>query len=88
MSKKKLSTIGQLLKKIAVLSLAKFSTKAEHSALSDRVTQLEAAEGSFLLSVDFTTGMLVQTGSINGTMGVDYETGYLTFEPASDSDSE
>jgi hypothetical protein len=50
--------------------------------LSDRVTQLEADDGSFMLSVDYDTGMLVQTGSVNGTFGVDYETGYLTFTPA------
>lgn len=82
MAKKKLSPLGLLLKKMSVLAVAKFATNVAHAALSDRVTQLEANDGSFMLSVDYDTGMLVQTGSVNGTFGVDYETGYLTFTPA------
>lgn len=86
MAKKKLSTLEALLKKMALLCVAKFATKVQHTALSNRVTQLEADDGSFLLSVDFSTGMLVQTGSVNGTFGVDYTTGYLTFTPASEEE--
>ena len=72
---------------MSVLAVAKFATNVAHAALSDRVTQLEADDGSFMLSVDYDTGMLVQTGSVNGTFGVDYETGYLTFTPAPASGS-
>lgn len=84
MPKKKLSALEALLKKMALLCVAKFATKVQHTALGNRVTQLEANEGSFMLSVDYDTGMLVQSGSVNGTFGVDYATGYLTFTPASE----
>ena len=63
-------------------ALSKYATKAENAAVSDRITQIEANEGALILAVDFETGCLVQVGSVNGTFGVDYETGYLTFEPA------
>ena len=82
MAKKKLSAFALILKKITTVAQAKFATKTQHSALSDRVTQLEVGDGSFILAVDFSTGMLVQAGSVNGTFGVDYTTGYLTFTPA------
>lgn len=63
-------------------AVGKFATKSENAAVSDRITQIEANEGALILGVDFETGQLVQVGSVNGTFGVDYTTGYLTFTPA------
>jgi len=83
MAKKKLSPLGKILKKMVLLAQAKFATNAALAVIANRVTQLEESDGPFALGVDFETGMLQQTGTANGTFGVDYESGYLTFTPAS-----
>lgn len=77
MAKKKLSLIGLILKKMSLVANYKLNKVA------NRVTQLEESDGPFVLGVDFETGMLQQTGTANGTFGVNYDTGYLTFTPAS-----
>ena len=83
MAKKKLSTLGKILKKMALLAQAKFATNAALSVIDGRVRDLEEGQEPLVLSVDFSTGYLVQTGVSSGTFGVDYETGYLTFTPNS-----
>lgn len=88
MAKKKLSNTGKVLKKMSLIAFARFATKAVVTALTTRVTQLEERDGPFVMSVDFATGQLVQTGTANGTFGVDYATGYLTFTPASSEEEE
>ena len=53
------------------------------SAISDRVKDLEEGNEPMVLHVDTNTGNLVQTGVSSGKFGIDYESGYLTFTPAS-----
>lgn len=81
MAKKKLSRTGYLLKKMAAFAMAKFATNNALALLTARVQDLEEGNEPLVLSVDFSTGYLVQTGVSSGTFGVDYETGYLTFTP-------
>lgn len=64
-------------------AMSKFATISSVGTVANRVTQLEEGNGPFVLSVDYSTGQLVQTGTANGTFGIDYETGYLTFTPSS-----
>ena len=63
--------------------IASMTTTAAVSAISDRVKDLEEGNEPMVLHVDTNTGNLVQTGVSSGRFGVDYESGYLTFTPAS-----
>ncbi len=78
-----LAFLDLIIQALWTQALAKFATIADLTAVRNRVTQIEESDGPFVLSVDFETGYLQQTGTANGTFGVDYESGYLTFEPNS-----
>lgn len=62
-------------------SVGKFATIAEVKRLKERMADFEDGQEPLALTVDFETGMLVQSGTSSGLFGVDYETGYLTFTP-------
>ena len=63
--------------------ITSMTTAAAVSAISDRVKDLEEGNEPMVLHVDTNTGNLVQTGVSSGKFGIDYESGYLTFTPAS-----
>ena len=48
-----------------------------------RLDDLEEGNEPLVLSTNFDTGYLEQEGISSGNFGVDYESGYLTFEPNS-----
>ena len=53
------------------------------TSLDGRLDDLEEGNEPLVLSTNFDTGYLEQEGISSGNFGVDYESGYLTFEPNS-----
>ena len=51
------------------------------TSLDGRLDDLEEGNEPLVLSTNFDTGYLEQEGISSGNFDVDYETGYLTFEP-------
>ena len=50
------------------------------AALNERVADLEEGQEPLVLTTNFDTGYLEQEGVSSGNFGIDYESGYLTFE--------
>ena len=50
------------------------------AALNERLSDLEEGQEPLVLTTNFDTGYLEQEGVSSGKFGIDYESGYLTFE--------